>query len=178
MKPVEMEVHWTGNYSLYRAKVLSKELEIMQEIGDASRKMVEDFRKAPLKKRKELEEQRNEKRRAKPGPEDSESSETVLGNLRNACAQLQELSDFLVENLSGFSDSGQTAADFRDLLQKKAYANVELSKLGLEPPTDVSSAGKCLASTLNLKAVLEEKCRRRIANDSHTYNGNKRLGTT
>lgn len=178
MKPVEMEVHWTGNYSLYRAKVLSKELEIMQEIGDAARKMVEDFRKAPLKKRKELEAERNAKRRAKPGTEDSESSETVLGNLRNACAQLEELSDFLVENLSGFSDSGQTAADFRDLLQKKAYANVELSKLGLEPPTDVSSAGKCLASTLNLKAVLEEKCRRRIANDSHTYNGNKRLGTT
>ena len=176
MLPLEIKVHWTGPESLYRVKSLANELQIEKEVMEAAKKSWEEQRIKPIKKRKQIEAERNAQRRARSGEELSELESTTLSNLKVAITELKEISDFLVARLTDFAEPGHpTIADFSDFVKKRSMAKLEMSKLQLQEATDLMSAGRFMSGVLELKSLLEQRVLKRQANQSHTYNGNKWL---
>lgn len=168
---LHMEVHWVGPKSIYQARVVDKDLNVNHQIHQAGLKRALLENSKPLKKRKDLQEERNAARR-QPSREAGGLGEESLKQL---CEDLQDVANFLVENLVQFGN--QAAAEkYEACLQKHPLARAEMRKLSLETPETVQQAGETLAKVLELKGVVERRMMKRRYNETHTYDGNKCLG--
>ena len=177
MQMINIEVHWTGDRSLYFARVVAQYYQTQDGFKAAAEAAVNKFSGIKTRaERREEKQKQNASRRggSRDGPGSRGSQE---GALRAAIEELAIIGEFLTTNVAGFAqpDPKEVCDKYAEVLKKCPLGELELAKVSPYHPSDVSTAARALSCTLNLKSVLEQRLLKKQCNTSHTYDGNKWL---